>query len=238
MNTLIKDTLKTLTIATISVALVVTVVGAWTGPTAAPPGNNVPAPINVGNTDQSKNAAIGATMFEDHNDPSFVVNPNGASLLNTITTHSGSYALFAKNAAGVDNSAVKTPAGSLNVNDMYVRSISKWVSEIGAVTLNVPANCEMIESDADGNLLCADPPPSPYTTPEYSMLGGSGANCQTHTVTGLPPGGTRIRENVRWYDHGWYSSGVTKTFGGGTSHTSNTWCIHQGGYIHYIVYFD
>jgi hypothetical protein len=32
---------------------------AWTGPTAAPPGNNVPAPINVGSTDQVKNGGLG-----------------------------------------------------------------------------------------------------------------------------------------------------------------------------------
>jgi hypothetical protein len=32
---------------------------AWTGPTAAPPGNNVAAPINVGTVDQVKNAGIG-----------------------------------------------------------------------------------------------------------------------------------------------------------------------------------
>ena len=31
---------------------------AWTGPTAAPPGNNIPTPINVGTTDQVKNAGL------------------------------------------------------------------------------------------------------------------------------------------------------------------------------------
>src|ERR1700694_3195085 len=31
----------------------------WVGPTAAPPGNNVAAPINVGTIDQVKNAGIG-----------------------------------------------------------------------------------------------------------------------------------------------------------------------------------
>lgn len=32
---------------------------AWTGPTAAPPGNNVPAPVNVGTVDQIKDAGLG-----------------------------------------------------------------------------------------------------------------------------------------------------------------------------------
>jgi len=32
---------------------------AWTGPTAAPPGNNVSAPVNVGTVDQIKEAGLG-----------------------------------------------------------------------------------------------------------------------------------------------------------------------------------
>lgn len=32
---------------------------AWTGPTSAPPNFNVSAPINVGTTDQIKNAGLG-----------------------------------------------------------------------------------------------------------------------------------------------------------------------------------
>ncbi|MDZ4226934.1 MAG: hypothetical protein U1D26_00480, partial [Patescibacteria group bacterium] len=34
-------------------------VSAWTGPTASPPNGNVPAPVNVGTTDQVKNASLG-----------------------------------------------------------------------------------------------------------------------------------------------------------------------------------
>ncbi|MEK7509377.1 MAG: hypothetical protein AAB605_01540, partial [Patescibacteria group bacterium] len=34
-------------------------VQAWTGPTAPPPTPNVSAPINVGTTDQVKNAGLG-----------------------------------------------------------------------------------------------------------------------------------------------------------------------------------
>ncbi|MFN0219234.1 MAG: hypothetical protein ACKVP4_10505 [Hyphomicrobium sp.] len=36
----------------------ISVVQAWTGPTAAPPGNNVAAPINVGVVDQVKNGGL------------------------------------------------------------------------------------------------------------------------------------------------------------------------------------
>ncbi len=40
-----------------------TFVSAWTGPTAAPPGNNVPAPINVGTIDQVKNGGLSVNAF-------------------------------------------------------------------------------------------------------------------------------------------------------------------------------
>ena len=41
------------------VLFLISAVAAWTGPTAAPPGNNVDAPINVGTTDQVKNGGVG-----------------------------------------------------------------------------------------------------------------------------------------------------------------------------------
>lgn len=36
---------------------------AWSEPTAAPPGNNVAAPINVGSTDQVKNGGLGVNSL-------------------------------------------------------------------------------------------------------------------------------------------------------------------------------
>lgn len=58
----------------------------WTEPTAAPPEGNVPAPINVGTTAQTKQGELGATLFRDP-DPgcsqsggSWYVNPSGVSV--------------------------------------------------------------------------------------------------------------------------------------------------------------
>jgi hypothetical protein len=42
-----------------SALLIAAKIFAWTGPTAAPPGNNVAAPINVGIVNQIKNASLG-----------------------------------------------------------------------------------------------------------------------------------------------------------------------------------
>jgi len=52
---------------------------AWTGPTSAPPGDNLPRPINVGSDDQEKAGRISATEFYDADDPDYYVNPSGAS---------------------------------------------------------------------------------------------------------------------------------------------------------------
>ncbi|MEK7509773.1 MAG: hypothetical protein AAB605_03610, partial [Patescibacteria group bacterium] len=46
-------------LALVFVLVGIAVVQAWTGPTAAPPNGNVSAPINVGTTDQVKNAGLG-----------------------------------------------------------------------------------------------------------------------------------------------------------------------------------
>jgi len=52
---------------------------AWTGPTSAPPGDNLPRPINVGSDDQEKAGRISATEFYDADDPDYYINPSGAS---------------------------------------------------------------------------------------------------------------------------------------------------------------
>lgn len=44
-------------------ALFPTALFAWTAPTAAPPGNNVSAPVNIGSTDQFKPGVIGANIL-------------------------------------------------------------------------------------------------------------------------------------------------------------------------------
>jgi hypothetical protein len=51
------------------------IMAAWTEPGAPPPGANVPAPINVGTTTQSKAGIIGATRFVDTTNPSWFVSP-------------------------------------------------------------------------------------------------------------------------------------------------------------------
>ena len=54
----LKQLFFTLLIASV-VLTTASILSAWTGPTSIPPNNNVPAPINVGSTDQIKSASLG-----------------------------------------------------------------------------------------------------------------------------------------------------------------------------------
>jgi hypothetical protein len=51
----------------------------WTGPTGTAPSGNAPAPINVSSTAQTKEGNLSVAMFYDTNDPSYYINPSGAT---------------------------------------------------------------------------------------------------------------------------------------------------------------
>ncbi len=58
-NTLFRTTFVTIA----SFVVVITVVSAWTAPTAAPPSGNVSAPVNVSGTSQVKSGGLGVGSF-------------------------------------------------------------------------------------------------------------------------------------------------------------------------------
>lgn len=79
----------------VTLALVLSVgisyVSAWTAPTATPPGGNVAAPINVGNSEQTKTGNLGASWvyaysYRDAGDltDSYFMKPNGDSVLKKV----------------------------------------------------------------------------------------------------------------------------------------------------------
>lgn len=51
------------TLITLFILSVPAMLYAWTGPTAAPPGNNISAPVNMSSTDQFKPAVLGADIL-------------------------------------------------------------------------------------------------------------------------------------------------------------------------------
>ena len=63
-----------------------TLVTAWTGPTAPPPGNNVAAPINVGTTDQVKNGGLGVNSLAVFGNSLFGGSTGSIAYLNFGTT--------------------------------------------------------------------------------------------------------------------------------------------------------
>ena len=81
-NTTLRNALVTLG----SFILVVTVVGAWTAPTGAPPTNNVSAPINVSNVWQKKSGPMGVTALVSDS----LVQVGGASAVTCNASFAGS----------------------------------------------------------------------------------------------------------------------------------------------------
>lgn len=56
-------------------------ISAWTEPSQAPPGGNVPTPLNVGDDSQEKAASLSFPVFYDNPDTSYYVDPGGQSIL-------------------------------------------------------------------------------------------------------------------------------------------------------------
>lgn len=90
----ITQPLKLIALASI-LSIGISYVSAWTAPTVTPPNGNVAAPVNVGNTAQTKTGNLtanyltassesNAPVFKDTSDTSYFLNPNGDSVLANI----------------------------------------------------------------------------------------------------------------------------------------------------------
>lgn len=125
---------------------------AWTSPTLAPPNGNVMGPITTGNGAQWKEGTLGlgtegpatagmrldvsgnvlANTFYDKDNAAYYLNPAGVSFMNALYTRSASWGLIMQDATGTNNAAAKSSVGSIYANDIFLRSISKWASDLGA----------------------------------------------------------------------------------------------------------
>lgn len=98
-----------LTVAFISYMGIVFVKG-WTDPTVAPPGGNLGAPLNTSNVGQEK--AGGLTL-----------NTGGAPI--GLIVQSGNVGIGTQTPNGA-----KGVNGNADANDVYIRSIGKWASQL------------------------------------------------------------------------------------------------------------
>jgi hypothetical protein len=118
--------------------LVVGSVLAWSGPSAAPPDPNTPAPINVGATAQTKSGnltisgSLTSNILYDGNNAGYYIDPNGTSRMGQVTA---------------DNTYTH---GNENANDYYIRASGKWASQLGGGISNVTMDC--YQSSAGGCL--------------------------------------------------------------------------------------
>ena len=118
----------------------------WSAPTASAPNGNVGAPINTGNNTQRKEGTLEV-------DTAFVV--------------------------GVDTdiSAIAPPkngkeSGNAYVNDLYIGSLNKWVSELSGTSTSTststgPVSGQLYGSCTKGGTCSAASPASCVSTPPY-----------------------------------------------------------------------
>jgi hypothetical protein len=117
---------------------------AWTAPSGAAPTGNVAGPLTTG-SNQTKSGSLTvsggltAPMLVDSdmvNGNFYNINPSATSRLIRVQIDSpiGQHGLIVLDSTGATNSTVATNDGSINVNDIRIRSINDWASNLATKT--------------------------------------------------------------------------------------------------------
>jgi hypothetical protein len=174
----LKQLFFTLLIASV-VLTTASVLSAWTGPTVAPPNNNVPAPINVGATDQVKDASLGL---------------NGLAVFgNAILSGTGLYFNFGST-AGSSGYGFRDSGGTMEFKNsggswgtFLQGGSSSSINDLGDVNAASPT---------DGQVLTYD---GTATKWEAADLGGGGSGPVPTIVAGVNfsggTGGVSVRDS-------------------------------------------
>lgn len=64
------------------------------------------------------------------------VQSTGDTMTGPLSMHTDDWAVVLRNGGGGDNAQPQNPVGSAYVNDVYIRSIGKWASQLGGSTIN------------------------------------------------------------------------------------------------------
>lgn len=114
----------------------------WTSPTQAPPQGNTDTPLNVSAVDQTKagsltlGVSVLSPIFYDANDTGYFIDPNAMSYLTNsvnygyIYTTGNNWGLLTYGAGFNANSDPRSIDGSIYTNDIYLRSIGMWASQL------------------------------------------------------------------------------------------------------------
>lgn len=139
-------------------------VSAWTGPGSSPPGGNVDAPINVGNTDQIKEGALRVNGFRNIGD--------------TLLSGVSAYLNFGET-PGATGYGIRDNAGVMQVkNSGGAWAMIATTTGSGSSSFNLHNNVHTnVQCEAAGGLV--------------RSIGASGYLCQM-TGTSCPSGWTRL----------------------------------------------
>lgn len=123
----IREFIKVVIIVAIAVPTIA-LFAAWTGPIGAPPTNNADAPVNVGPLDQSK---LNGWLHLGN------LTSRGTTLL---ARNEGNVGIGTVSPIGSPSPANNKASGNADVNDVYLRSTNKWISEINNVAwVSIPS---------------------------------------------------------------------------------------------------
>lgn len=156
---------------------------AWTEPVQAPPGGNVPTPINVGSTPQTKEAKL--TIDAAGGGDALVIKTGGDLRIYT-SDNTGSAVLY------VDNNGELTTSDNLKVGNTIVKNNGSISSNLNADKLDDYHAADLMAGGGGGNYFFACTCP-PGTTDlgvidDYQVTLDSWYTCKwTQTTSGLEP---------------------------------------------------
>lgn len=129
-------------ILVLSIAFSFQTLYAWTAPGGVPPSGNVDGPLTTGaaqikSGSLTVNGGLAAPSMVDTDNLTYYINPSAASRLVRLLIDSpaGQAGIVVRDSAGTANATPAIYDGSINVNDVRIRSINKWASQLGADNL-------------------------------------------------------------------------------------------------------
>jgi len=116
-------------------------VAAWTEPTSFPPADNVGAPITTGSQAQTKTGTISINAFDSQYLAGYGASADKRSIGGRYDQDNEILFINGWNdwTRGVSIGGDTYVDGTINVEDVYIRSVGKWASELESESSGIPA---------------------------------------------------------------------------------------------------